>query len=70
MGGEGSEEETTLEIATSETKGAKQEQKEFIEEEPSCSFFLGEISSLPSDLELSSVVHAMVSLEGKESTDF
>ena len=28
-----------LEIATSETKGAKQEQKEFIEEEPSCSFF-------------------------------
>ena len=51
-GGEGSEEETTLEIATSETKGTKQEQKEFIEELSVFFFFSffpfrGEISSLP-----------------------
>jgi hypothetical protein len=44
-----SEEEIGLEIATtSETKGTKQEEKEFIEEDPSRSFFSDEKSSLPS----------------------
>lgn len=45
---EGTEEKISLEIATtSESKWTEQEQKVFLEEDPSCSLYSDEKSSLP-----------------------